>query len=41
VQNQRSMALFYPGLLEALYIKGYGSLVVKLMVKMHEALKNY
>ena len=26
------MALFYPGLLEALYIKGYGSLVVKLMV---------
>ena len=41
VQSQRSMALFYPGLLEALYIKGYATLVVKLMVKMHEALQKH
>ena len=35
------MPLFYPGLLEALYIKGYSTLVVKLLVKMHEALKKH
>ena len=38
--RQRSMQLFQPSLLEALYVKGYGNLVVKLLAIMYEAIKN-
>jgi len=34
VQAQRSLSLFHPTLLSELFIKGYSSLVVKLLVKL-------
>jgi len=41
ITRQRSMPLFFPSLLEQLYIKGYANLVVKLFVLMYEALKDH
>jgi hypothetical protein len=38
VQTQRSMPLFSPQLLQSLYIKGYGTLVVKLLVMLRISL---
>ena len=39
IQSQKSMPLFFPSLLQSLYVKGYANLVVKILVQMHEALK--
>lgn len=38
IKSQKSLPLFFPALLEELYIKGYANLVAKLLVLMHEAL---
>lgn len=41
VQAKRSYALFTPSMLEELYFKGYGKLVVKVLVKLKDILTTY
>jgi len=38
IEKQRSQSLFNPGLLAELFIKGYSSLVLKILLKMKELL---
>lgn len=40
IERQRSQGLFHPNLLAELYFKGYGSFVVKILLKLKELLES-